>query len=250
MSVALRKELLEIVRSHRLTILGTVLLLFGLLSPLLARFTPNIVRMLPGGESLAALVPEPSVGDAVGQYVKNTTQFGVILALLLAMGMVAQEKERGTAALLLVKPLSRTGFLVAKFTALAVTFALSLSAAGAGAYLYTAFLFAPLSAGPWIALNALLFLFLLVYVAVTLLCSTLARSTLIAGGLAFGAVVLLGGLAAIPRLGDYLPSRLTSCGATLALGGDCSWRPAAAVSLGLIALALAAACLAFERQEL
>lgn len=250
MSVALRKELLEIVRSHRLTILGAVLLLFGFLSPALARFTPELVRLVPGGEALAALIPEPSMADAVGQYVKNTTQFGTILALLLAMGMVAQEKDKGTAALVLVKPLSRSGFLMAKFAALTVAFAVSVAAAGAGAYLYTAILFEPPAPGRWIALNGFLLLFLLVYAAWTLLCSTLARSTLIAGALAFGAVVLLGGLGAIPRIGDYLPARLPSCGATLAAGGSCSWGPAAAVCGGSIALALGLACLALERQEL
>lgn len=250
MSVALRKELLEIVRSHRLTILGTVLLLFGLLSPALAKFTPEIVRLVPGGEALAAIIPEPTIADAVAQYVKNTTQFGVILALLLAMGMVAQEKDKGTAALVLVKPLSRTAFVLAKFAALAVSFAGSLALAGAGAYLYTTSLFQPPALGPWMALNGFLLLFLLVYVAVTLLCSTLARSALIAGGLAFGAVVLLGGLGAIPGVGDYLPGRLPSCGATLATGGHCAWGPAAAVSAGLMVLALGVACLALELQEL
>ena len=34
--------------------------------------------------------------DAVTQYIKNIGQFGVILALLLTMGAVAQEKDKGT----------------------------------------------------------------------------------------------------------------------------------------------------------
>jgi ABC-2 type transport system permease protein len=250
MSTAVRKELLEVIRSHRLTIVGSVLLLFGLLSPALAKLTPEIVRLVPGGDALATLIPEPTMADAVGQYVKNITQFGAILALLLAMGMVAQEKDKGTAALVLVKPLSRTAFLLAKFVALAIAFAGSLALAGGGCYLYTALLFEPPALGPWLALNGLLLLFLLVYAALTLLCSTLARSTLVAGGLAFGAVVLLGALGAIPRIGDSLPARLPSCGATLATGGNCSWGPGAAVSAGLIALALGLACLALERQEL
>lgn len=71
------------------------------------------------------------------QYVKTISQFGVILALLLTMGAVTQEKNRGTAAMMLVKPLPRSTFLLAKFGALALMFALTIAVAGAACYYLT-----------------------------------------------------------------------------------------------------------------
>src|SRR4030042_3954610 len=103
--VAFRKEWMENLRSYRLLIVVVVLVFFGLTSPLLAKYTPEISTLFPGGEDIALIIPTPTVWDAVGQYVKNMSQFGIILALLLTMGAVAQEKDKGTAALMLVRPL-------------------------------------------------------------------------------------------------------------------------------------------------
>lgn len=248
--VVLRKELLEQWRSYRLLIVAVVLVAFGLTSPLLAKLTPELVRLMPNGDEIVKLVPAPTAADAVAQYVKNISQFGVILALLMAMGAVAREKDKGTAALMLAKPVPRNAFLWAKFAALGLTFAASILIAGAGCYYYTLLLFEPMDVPGWLALNALVLLFVLVFVGLTLLCSTVTRSQTVAGGLAFGAVIILAGLGAMPRVGEYLPGQLLVWGANLtARTGDPAW-PAVWVSLGLIAAALAGAWIIFERQEL
>ena len=91
-------------------------------------------------------VPTPTIKDAVAQLIKNLSQVGVLTAILLAMGSVAGEKESGTAAFVLVKPVSRFAFLAAKFSGLAITMAAAVLLCGLAAYLYTAVLFAPLSA--------------------------------------------------------------------------------------------------------
>jgi ABC-2 type transport system permease protein len=251
--VALRKEILEQWRSYRLLIVGVVLLFFGLSSPLLAKYTPELLRLaIPAGQAgqLLALIPAPTISDAVDQYVKNLVQFGILLALLMTMGTVAQEKDKGTAALMLVKPMPRGIFLLAKFVAVGLTFALSILLAGIACYYYTLLLFGALDVTAWLALNAFLLLTVLVYVALTLLCSTLTSSQVVAAGLAFGLLIVVNGVGAIPKVGDYLPGRLTAWGSALAKGvGGASW-PALWVSLGLIAVALLVAWLIFERQEL
>ena len=248
--VALRKELLEAWRSYRVLMVAVVLVAFGLLSPLLAKLTPEFFKLLPQGEEFARLVPAPTASDAVAQYLKNVSQFGVLLAVLMAMGIVAQEKDKGTAALVLAKPMPRGAFLLAKFVALAVTFLLSLALAGASCYYYTWILFRPLDFTGWLALNGLLWLFLLVYVALTLLCSTVARSQVVAGGLAFAGVVVLSILGAIPRLGQAMPGQLLTWGTRLAMGAQRHSWSALAVSLALLAAALAAAWLSLRQQEL
>lgn len=248
--VALRKELLEQWRTYRLLTVAAVFVVFGLLSPLTAKFMDEIFRAMPGGEEIVQILPEQTVVDAVGQYVKNLSQFGVILALLLAMGAVAREKDKGTAALILSKPMSRAAFLAAKFVALGVTFAVSLAAAAIACYYYTMLLFEPLDIPGWLALNGLMLLFILVYVALTLLASTVTRSQALAGGLAFAAVVVLGSIGIVPRIAELLPSRLLDWGAGLLFGMDTSSWTALGVSVGIIAIALTTAWAIFERQEL
>ncbi|MBM3150633.1 MAG: ABC transporter permease [Chloroflexi bacterium] len=248
--VVLRKELTEQWWTKRLLIVAAALAAFGLASPLLAKFTPELLKSVPDlPAGLADLIPAPTLADAVAQYVKNMSQFGILLAALMSMGAVAQEKERGTAAMILARPVARLEFLLAKFAALALTFTASLALGALGCWYYTLLLFEPLAWGPFLALNGLMLVAFLVYVAVTLLCSTLARTQAAAAGLAFAGLLLVAGVGSLPRLEEYSPGRLFTWGAGLALGNaDPAW-PALWVSLGSIFAALAAAWLVFRRQE-
>jgi ABC-2 type transport system permease protein len=248
--VAYRKEWLELIRSHRLLVVAIVLIFFGLTSPLLAKFTPEIITLIPGGAEISKIIPTPTVWDAVAQYVKNMSQFGIILALLLTMGAIAQEKDKGTAAMMLVKPLPRGAFLAAKFISLAAMFAVTLAAAGIACYYYTLLLFEPMNILHWLGLNLLLFVYVLVFVALTLFCSTITKSQPAAGGAALGMMVVLGLVGAIPGLGKYLPGELITWGARLMQGDTTISWTALGISIGLIVVPLVAAWLIFNRQEL
>ena len=191
MITALAKEWLEQRRTHRLLIVCLVFLLFGLMSPLLAKFTPEIIKAVPGGEQIALIIPPPTVVDAVTQYIKNMTQFGLILAVLMGMGMVSQEKDKGTAAMMLAKPLDRTAFILAKPVALGISFLLGTILAAVAGYYYTLLLFEALPVGGWLALNGLMLIYFGIYAALTLLASTLNRSILVSGAAAVGFVIVL-----------------------------------------------------------
>ena len=246
-----RKEMLEQGRTYRFLIVAAVFAAFGLASPLLAKFTPEMLKAIPGAPAeLLAAIPAPTVADAITQYVKNMSQFGILLALLVTMGVVVQEKERGTAAFFLTRPVSRETFLLAKFASLAVTFIASLSIAAVGCGYYTYVLFEPLAWAPFLALNGLMLVIFLVYMALSLLGSTLARSQGIAVGLAFIALVIIGLGGSLPTIGDYFPGRLFSWGVTMMLGGAGTAWPAFWISLGIIVMALVVACIVFRRQEI
>jgi ABC-2 type transport system permease protein len=245
-----RKETLEQWRTHRFLVAAAVLMLFGLLSPVVAKLMPEIFKMFPGAEPFVAMMPQPTVKDAVDQYVKNISQFALIIGILMTMGAVAQERDKGTAALMLVKPLSRWTFLLAKLMALLAVFATSILLAGLGAYCYTLFLFGPMPILPWLALNGLLLVYTLVFVALTLFFSTLGRSQALAGGLALAAMAVLGILGSIPGVNGFVPAQLVNWGtALMTQGGQSAW-PALWVSLGLILASLTGAWLILRRQEL
>lgn len=246
----LRKEMMEQWRTNRLLVLLVVLGVFGMASPLLASLLPQLMQMVPGGDQLAGLIPTPTVQDAVAQYVKNISQFVLLLAVFLTMGTVVQEKERGTAVMILSKPVGRGAFLLAKFLALALSFMVSLVVAGGLGYVYTAYLFQAPAVNAWIGLNMLLWLYGMVAVAITLLAGTLVRSQAAAAGISFGAWIVLALLGSVGPLRDYVPDRLVLWGSQLF--SDPAWQewPALAVSLGMILISLLAAWLVFQKQEL
>lgn len=245
-----RKETLEQWRTHRFLVVAAVLTVFGLLSPVIAKLMPEIFKMLPGAEPFVAMMPQPTVKDAVDQYLKNISQFALIIGILMTMGAVAQEKEKGTAAMVLVKPLSRWTFLAAKLAASLLVFAASFLLAGLGAYCYTLFLFEPMPVLSWLVLNVLLLIYTLVFVALTLFFSTLGRSQALAGGLSLAALAVLGVLGSFPKLGNFVPGQLVKwAGTIMGQMSQPAW-PALWVSFGLILISLVGAWLVLRRQEL
>jgi ABC-2 type transport system permease protein len=248
---SLRKEMLQLWRTKRALVAGAVLVLFGLTSPLLARYTPEILRSMEGVEQFANLIPDPTVRDAYAQYIENLTQFGFIIVILMGMGAVVGEKERGTAAMVLSKPLPRWAFLLSKLLAQAVIYLLALTLAALGALLYTWVLFGPVDIGRFALLNLLLYVWLMVFVAISLLASTIGHSTGAAAGIALGTSVALLILGSFPSIADWAPAGLISwagqLGASAAVTANGS---SLAASLALLVLCVAGAIIAFARQEL
>ena len=247
----LAKEFREQWRTWKMIVFLAVFLITGIISPVLAKYTPELLKMIPNlPAGLANIIPTPTLADSVAQYLKNTEQFGILLVILLTMGVMAQEKERGTAAMLLTKPVSRSAVVLAKWLAGMSIVVAGLIADGLACLAYTAVLFEPIPFGAFWALNLLLLVYLGVYLTVALMASTLARTQTIAAVGAFGGLIVLAILGSIPRLSDYMPGQLVNWGNSLVLKGDANAWPALGVSAGIIVLALVIACLRFEREEI
>ncbi len=248
--IAFRKEMLELVRTKRLLIALVVLVLFGMTSPLLAKMVPQIMTLVPGGEQIALLIPAPTINDAIAQYIKNVTQFGILLALLFGMGSVANEKDKGTAAMVLSKPMPRLTFLAAKLAANGLLFLLAIVAAGIACYYYTYVLFGKLDLVRFAELNGLILLYILVYVALTVFFSTLTKTQYLAIGMGFGVLILFGIISAIPGWGAYTPEVLVTNAGVIGSDGEAVDWAGLWVSVGLIMASVLASWLVFRRQEI
>ncbi len=192
-----------------------------------------------------------TVVDSFNQHIETMTQFGFILVILIGMGAVAGEKERGTAGMVLSKPLSRGAFISSKFTSQALLYLLAFVIASAAGYYYTITLFGELELGVFLGINGLLLLWILVFAAITLLGSTLGNSTGAAAGFSLGGAILLLLTGVIPRIGALFPSGLLAWAREIGAqsGATNNW---GAVTLGLviIIICLVSALGVFERQEL
>ncbi len=247
----LRKELLEQWRTRRLLVVAVVFLALGIGSAFLARYTAELIQAV-GGVPFEIEFPEPTIRDGVDQFLANLGQAGILTAILLSMGSVATEKERGTAALLLSKPASRAAYLAAKMTAITTTLAVSLALASAAGYFYTALLFDPPDPLGWTGMTALLLLALVAYAALTFLGSTLTRSAVAAAAFGIAGLVLVGLISALPNVATYTPAGISGAPAVaLALGTDTGGLIGPVlVNLAIVAGLVALAWLSFRRQEL
>ena len=238
--VLLKKELKEQLRTYKLLIAAAVFLLFGLGTPLLIKYTPQLIEM--AGEDLVIQMPPPSAAMAITEYASTIGQVGVLVAVLVAMGAVARERSRGTAAMVLSKPVGMGAFIIAKLTAMSATFIGALTLGSVACYTYTVLLIEPADISTFLALNLLVALFLVVCLAVTLFFSSIFRNQLAAGGIALAVIIMQALLTQIPGFGDYLPVKMIAWGTDLIEGQA----PAAWGAVG-VSVALIIACLYFSR---
>ena len=171
----LRKELVEAGKQHRLLIILITFLFFGILSPVTALYMPQLLHMIGAQQGMIIEVQQPSVTDSLLHFHKNIAQAALFIMMFLFMGVVAQEKERGTAAFLLVKPVSRDIWILAKFLAVFIQLGTGIVIAAVSCALYTQILFGSLPLAALCRVSCLLFVYLLTIISLTFLFSTLCQ---------------------------------------------------------------------------
>lgn len=211
----LKKELREYWRTYRALALGVMFVVFGLLSPATARYLPDIFARIDM-QGIVIQLPPPTVADGNAQFVKNMSQIGTIVLILVAMGAVARERDKGTVAFTLSKPVTRGAFLLAKAVALVFITWTSLGLSALVHWTYTRLLLGPLPFGECMLMAALVGLYLTVILALTFLGSTLTKSLILAGAFGFAGYLGISLAGAIPRLGQHTPNALL--GKALAAG--------------------------------
>lgn len=248
-----RREFLEQVRSYRVLVVLVAFLLVGIASPLLAKLTPQLLSALGtdelGGLELV-LVKEPDVTDALVQYQKNFAMLP-LLVILAMMGAISGEKARGTAAMSLVKPVSRTAWLLAKATVPALLL-LAGTVVGAGTALaYTVVLFGELDVAAFLALNGMLLLTLWAWLALALLGSALMPGLGGSAGFGLGAFVVISAAGSFPVIGRFTPAGLGNAVVDLILGRETLGLGTSLVAtVAFIVVPIALAAWSLRRQEL
>ncbi len=244
----IKKEFKEQIKTYRLIITAVVFIAFGLAIPLMLKYLPQIIKL--AGEDIVIDIPPATAVQALTEYSDTIIQVGVLMVVLITMGAISGEIYKGTAAMVLSKPVSRASFILAKLWVLSTSFIAALILASAVCYSYTAILLGGANFTAFVALNGLLILFFMVAISLTLLLSSVFRSHLVAGGLALAILVGQAVMVNIPRLGDYMPAGLVSWGTGLLSGEEVSAWGALRISLAIIVACLYLTWLRLRNKEL
>ena len=215
----------------------------GIISPLTARYLNEILGAALG-DQLPIPLPVATAATALEQLQKNLGQLGSLAAIALAMGSVAGELDRGTAALVLAQPATRSAFLLAKLTGIGVVLGICTALGVAVAWIYTAILFEALPIGGWVAFAVLAWLALLAWATLTFLASTVTGSTTAAAGLGFVALIVVSLVAIVPALDHVLPTGLAGPASLLATGETAALDAGQLASSVIGTVVLVAACVA------
>ncbi|WP_125590926.1 ABC transporter permease [Companilactobacillus jidongensis] len=171
----IRKELLESWRNYHLLIITVVFVIFGIEGPLMAKLTPDILKMATGS-GLTIKMPDPTSIDAWQQYYKNMTQIGIYILVVIFSGTISNEVAQGTLVNLVTKGLPRYSVVMAKYIVAYIQWCLAIMMAFLISWGYTSYYF-PDNRSPhiWSGMWPLL-IFGLLFVAITILGSSLSKS--------------------------------------------------------------------------
>lgn len=240
-----KKEFRESTATFRAYILLTVFLLLGMMSPLFAKLTPDILNSLGDmGQGITIQMPDPTALDAWAQFFKNVSQMGMLVLVIIFSGIMSNEFSRGTLVNLLTKGLSRKTVILSKFLTAGLLWTAAYLLCLGVCFAYTAYFF---------DIGGISYA-LLVFISPWLF-GELLLALLIFGGTLFGniygslltcfaAVVALNILSIAPKAAKYNPVSLAS--GTLSIlygaGGPSDFVPAliicAAATIALIIVSI------------
>ncbi len=207
--VLLTKELRQAWRSFRLPALYLALLFLAIMDPLSTRYMGELLRKFATG--ITIVVPPPSAEMAVGSFIGDIVEIGLLIVIAITMGAVAGEKASGVATFVVTRPVSRRAYVLAKYCVLAAGLAAGIAASVALASLYSWTLIGPVPASRVALAAVAVGLYAELIMSATFAASMVAGSPLAAGGtgLAFMlAAGILGSLLSRSAVGPWLPTAL------------------------------------------
>ena len=212
-----KKEIVEQMRTYKTLILLSVFFLFGLMSPVLAKFLPDLLEGMEL-QGMKLVIPEPTTLDAYGQFFKNLTQMGILVTLLVFGGVLSNELTKGTLINILARGLPRYTVILSKFTASILLWTIAYLLAVTVNCGYTQYLFEDTG-----VLNLPFSLFCLWLFGCLVITLILLSSTILSGN--FGGLILPAAALAImlllginPNLERYNPVTLASKNVILLTG--------------------------------
>ena len=249
-AVFLGKELLEIRRTWRIWVIPGLTLFFAITGPILALFTPELLRALATTDSGVVIkLPDPTAREAFAQFLQNLGQIVMIALVISGAGSVSGERSSGTAILVLTKPLSRPAFVLAKVVSQQILVVISTILGTIVTIGVTAALFDKLPVREFVTGVAIWLAFAIFFVAVMTLCSVMIRSR--GGAAGAGLFFLFSALiaSAFPIVANWTFAGLPAASTRALLGQTppLLW-PLVTAGIGMVA-ATALAVGIFQRQE-
>ncbi len=196
----LKKEFLENIKNYRVLILFAVFLIFGLASPFLARFMPEILSAVAANMQMGSA---PVALDAWEQFYKNISGVGFSAFIILFGSCMSGEYSKGALVLLVTKGLPRSAVIFAKYTVAAIFMTVCYWVGFLVTYCYTAYLWPGTMLSHVFTAAFCLWLIGFLYLSILLLGCVIFKQT-------FTVILFTGGIVAMMSLLEIVKP-LTKC---------------------------------------
>lgn len=211
-----RVELLRLVRTGRIWIVVGIYALFGVLGPISAKYLPQIIERFGGGVEVT--VPEATPVDAVGQFLSNAGQIGLLAVLAVAAGALTFDARREWAAFLRTRVSSMRQLLLPRVVLPALAGVVALVVGTTIAGVLTAIMIGGLPVGDLVVGTLFGAVYLVFAVAVVALAASVTSQAITTVLLSVGILVVLPILQVVAVIEPWLPSTLLGAPTALLAG--------------------------------
>ena len=246
-----KKEFIENLRTYKLMIMIVVFLIFGVMSPLFAKFTPEILKAA-GLDASALGVGTPTAIDSFAQFFKNVGQLGLLVLIIVFSGIMANELSKGTLINILTKGMRRSTVILSKFIMATVIWTVSYLLCLAVTYAYTAYYFTIENISNAFLAFSSMWLFGVLLIAIVILGGVLFKNV-------YGSLLLTGGIVVVmtivniaPKLQKYNPITLSSDNMQLIMAQKAAsdFMPAVIICAVLTIVSVIASIMIFNKKQL
>lgn len=136
-----KKEWMQSLRSFKLIAVLIVFAILGIMSPLIALLTPQLLQSVLEAQMPGFVMPDPTAYDAFIQFYSNVNQMGLIIFVIVFGSVLTIEFSRGTLINLLTKGLNRSTVIHVKALFLVIVWTVSYGIAATLTYVYTIYYF-------------------------------------------------------------------------------------------------------------
>ena len=243
-----KKEFMENARNGRMLIMLALFLIFGMMSPLSAKFMPQLIAFITPDLQIA--IPEPAALDSWVQFYKNISQLGFSIMIILFSSSLSNEYAKGTLVIMLTKGLPRRAVILSKYTAAASVMTVSYWMCFGITYAYTAFLWPGTNLPHTVFAAFALWLVGLMYLSILMLGCAVFRQAFAGVVFLLAVTVVLSLSGAVPLTARYCPMILTSKNTDLLSGAASVSEFAAPAAAALVITAgfLAASAAVFRKK--
>lgn len=246
----IKKEIEEYLKTGKFYILLFVFVFFAILSPITAKFLPEIIKNLSQG--ILITIPPPTWRDSFVQFSKNLNQIVFIVIVIVFIGSVSEEKNHGTAALIATKGIDRRKWVVSKFLFQFILSVLLLIFSFFLCFYYANLLFPDTQFYAAISSTVLFLIYLFFVLSLTIFSSSIGKNLLQSAGIFFTIFIVINILNILPKVSPYNPMTLSSIESQW-ISSKVAWGDAIKPSISsllLSAILIISGAIYFHNQEL
>lgn len=253
-TVLYQKEITEMVRNYKILWIPIVFILLGVMQPVSSYYMPEILDTFGGlPEGTILEMPTPTGAEVLMNVLSNYGMLGVLILVLSAMGIVSEERQSGVAAMVMIKPVSYSSYILSKWAGLLTITLVSLFTGYVASWYYTSLLIETVAFERIFQSVVIYSIWLVFVVTLTLFFSTIMKGN---GSVAFVTIFVVFAISTVTSiLGKYMkwsPATMTEHTGQVLLSGklDSSFLLAFIITIAIIIVVLIASVQLFKRKDL